>query len=56
MKIYSKLQINLFSVLVSIIIYFFLVIYIPKVLKTISHYIYYKQQPNLIVEYEEDIN
>ena len=53
MKFYSKLQINFISLIISIIIYLFIVIYIPRLIKVSKSYIYYKNQPNLVKEYEE---
>ena len=53
MKFYSKLQINLISIAISIIIYLFIMEYIPQLYKVGSTYLYYKIQPNLTKEYEE---
>ena len=55
MKFYSSLKINLVSIIVSIIIYIFLMEYIPQLYKVAHAYLYYKTQPNLIQEYEEEI-
>lgn len=53
MKFYSSLKINVLSFFITIFIYIFITLYIPKVYKVISSYVYYKSQPNLIQEYEE---
>lgn len=55
MKFYSSIKINLVSIIVSIIIYIFLMEYIPQLYKVVSSYLYYKNQPNLTQEYEEEI-
>ena len=52
MKIYSKSKINFISIIVSIIIYFLLIEYFPKLYQVSKIYIYYKIQPDLIQEYE----
>lgn len=56
MKFYSKLEINIISILISVIICFFIFEYIPKLYQETKAYIYYKMQPNLLKEYEEDIS
>lgn len=53
MKFYSRLQINLISIMISIIVYLFLIKYIPQLYKVVSSYLYYKNQPNLTQEYDE---
>ena len=53
MKIYSKLKINLISIIVSTIICFFIMEYIPKIYNVSKTYFYYKSQPDLIEEYEQ---
>lgn len=53
MKFYSRLQINLISIMISIIVYLFLMKYIPQLCKVGSSYLYYKNQPKLTQEYEE---
>ena len=53
MKFYSKLQINILSLIISVIIYVFVMIYIPKLISVSKSYIYYKSQPNLVKEYED---
>ena len=53
MKIYSKLKINLVSMIVTIIIYFFCTTYFSQIYKVAYAYFYYKSQPNLTREYEE---
>lgn len=55
MKIYSKTKINILSLIITIIIYFFITIYIPKLYKTTKAYFYYKNQPNINLEYEEKL-
>ena len=55
MKFYSSLKINLVSIIISIIIYIFFMKYIPQLYKVVSSYLYYKNQPNLTQEYEEEI-
>lgn len=54
MKVYSRLQINIISVLIAMIIYFLVIKYIPQLYKFTKEYFYYKTQPNLIQEYEEE--
>lgn len=53
MRFYSKLKINLLSIIISIIICFFIFSYIPQFFKVTKSYIYYKNQPDLEKEYEE---
>ena len=53
MNFYSRLQINLISIIISIIIYFILIKYIPQLYTVTSSYLYYKSQPQLTQEYEE---
>lgn len=53
MKFYSRLKVNLLSIIISIIIYIFVFIYIPQFFIVTKSYIYYKSQPNLEKEYEE---
>ena len=54
MKFYSRLKVNLVSVILSIIIYLIITAYIPQLYKVSKSYLYYKNQPNLIQEYEEE--
>lgn len=54
MKFYSRLQINLISIIISTVIYLILIKYIPQLYKVGTSYLYYKSQPNLIQEYEEE--
>ena len=54
MKIYSNLKINFISIIISIIIYFFIIYYIPKLYTTIKSFFYFKSQPNITKEYEEE--
>ena len=51
MKFYSNKQINILSFIITVLIFFFIVIYIPKLYTTINSYIYYKSQPNITQEY-----
>ena len=53
MKFYSRLEINIVSLFLTIIIYIFIIIYIPQTYKIAKNYLYYKKQPNIIREYEE---
>lgn len=53
MKIYSKRGIYVVSVLITIAIYAFCVVYMPKLIKTVHDYLYYKSQPTIEREYEE---
>lgn len=54
MKIYSNFKINFVSIIISIIIYLFIIYYIPKLYRTIKEYFYFKTQPNITQEYEEE--
>ncbi len=56
MKFYSRLQINLISILIAIIIYFFIMKYIPQLYKVLNTYFYYQSQLNLVQDYEEEIS
>ena len=51
MNFYSNKSINIISVLITILIYVFLTLYIPKVYITIKEYIYYKSQPTNLQDY-----
>ena len=51
MNFYSNKMINLFSIIITILIYLFLTLYIPKVYVTIKEYIYYKAQPTNLQDY-----
>ncbi len=53
MKFYSRLQINIISIIISIIIYIFFIKYIPQLYKVGKSYIYFKSQPNIVKEYED---
>ena len=53
MKFYSSLKINFISIIISIIIYLFAILYIPQLYKVGKTYIYFKSQPNIIREYED---
>ena len=51
MKFYSNKAINRLSLLITIIIYLFLTLYIPKLYITIKEYVYYKSQPTNLQDY-----
>lgn len=51
MKFYSNKSINIVSLLITILIYLFLTLYIPKVYTTIKEYVYYKSQPTNLQDY-----
>ena len=51
MKLYSNKSINFISLIISIIVYLFLILYIPKLYVTLKNYIYYKIQPTNMQEY-----
>ena len=51
MNFYSNKAINLLSLLITILIYIFLTMYIPKAYSTIKEYIYYKSQPTNLQDY-----
>ena len=51
MNFYSNKLINIISLLITILIYLFLTLYIPKVYITIKEYIYYKSQPTNLQDY-----
>lgn len=51
MNLYSNKAINIVSLLITILIYLFLTLYIPKVYSTIKSYIYYKSQPTNLQDY-----
>ena len=53
MKFYSRLQTNVISIIISVIIYFFLIKYIPQLYKVGKAYIYFKSQPDIVKEYED---
>ena len=53
MKFYSKISLNIISLFFTIIIYIFLVNYVPKLYKVGNSYLYYKFQPNIVEEYED---
>lgn len=52
MKIYSTFRINIVTFIITIFIYLFVTIYIPKCYQTIKTYLYYRSQPNIEQEYE----
>lgn len=51
MNFYSNKSINIISLIITILIYLFLTMYIPKVYITIKEYIYYKLQPTNMQDY-----
>lgn len=51
MSFYSNKAINIVSLLITILIYLFLILYIPKAYTTIKEYIYYKSQPTNLQDY-----
>ena len=51
MKFYSNKSINFVSIFITILIYLFLTIYIPKLYITIKEYVYYKSQPSNMQDY-----
>lgn len=51
MNFYSNKSINIVSMLITILIYLFLTMYIPKVYTTIKQYVYYKSQPTNMQDY-----
>ena len=51
MNFYSNKSINRFSLLITIFIYLFITLYIPKLYITIKEYVYYKSQPTNLQDY-----
>ena len=51
MNFYSNKSINFISIIITILIYLFLTIYIPKLYTTIKEYVYYKSQPTNLQDY-----
>ena len=51
MNVYSNKSINLISLLITILVYLFLTLYIPKLYTTIKEYVYYKSQPTNLQDY-----
>ncbi len=51
MNFYSNKAINFISLIITILIYLFLTLYIPKLYVTIRGYIYYKSQPTNLQDY-----
>ena len=51
MKLYSNKAINIVSIIITIGIYLFLTLYIPKLYSTVKEYIYYKIQPTNMQDY-----
>ncbi len=53
MKIYSKIQINGVSIIMSIIVYLLIMEYVPQLYRVGKSYMYFKSQPNIVKEYED---
>lgn len=51
MNFYSNKSINIVSIVITILVYLFLTMYIPKVYTTIKEYAYYKSQPTNMQDY-----
>jgi hypothetical protein len=51
MNFYSNKSINFISIIITIIVYLFFTLYIPKFYTTIKGYIYYKSQPTNLQDY-----
>lgn len=51
MNFYSNKSINIISIVITIIVYLFLTVYIPKLYITIKEYVYYKSQPTNMQDY-----
>jgi len=51
MNLYSNKSINIISAFITILIYLFLTLYIPKLYITIKEYVYYKSQPTNMQDY-----
>ena len=51
MNFYSNKSINIISLIITILVYLFLTIYLPKVYSTIKQYVYYKSQPTNMQDY-----
>lgn len=51
MNFYSNKSINIISIMITILIYLFLTMYIPKLYVTIKEYVYYKSQPTNMHDY-----
>lgn len=51
MNFYSNKSINIISLMITVLIYLFLTIYVPKVYITVKEYIYYKSQPTNMQDY-----
>lgn len=52
MNFYSNKSINIVSFLVSLAIFLFLTLYIPKLFITLKNFIYFKVQPTTMQDYE----
>lgn len=52
MNFFSNKSINVISLLITICIYLFLTLYIPKLCIFVKNYIYYKVQPTTMQDYE----
>ena len=51
MNFYSNKAINLLSLIITIIVYLFLILYIPNLYLTVKNYVYYKIQPTNLQDY-----
>ena len=51
MNFYSNKSIKFISIIITILIYLFLTLYIPKLYITIKEYVYYKSQPTNLQDY-----
>lgn len=51
MRFYSNKSINFLSIIITILVYLFLTMYVPKVYSTIKEYVYYKSQPTNMQDY-----
>lgn len=51
MNFYSNKAINRISLTITIFIYLFLTLYVPKLYITIKEYVYYKSQPTNLQDY-----
>lgn len=51
MNFYSNKSINIISLIITILVYLFLTIYLPKVYGAIKQYVYYKSQPTNMQDY-----
>ena len=54
MNFYSKKEVNFISFILTIFVYLFLTMYIPKLFTTVKEYVYFKTQPNYYEDYENN--